>query len=99
MAMAGISSWSFSSYQLNLALEDNLPWAASNPLSMSSIKFLHPPEIKGTSACAWVFWEAEIKYSIKYLHLPKGFVQIQCLKILKATTFLPVMLETPPDLE
>lgn len=60
MAMADISSWSFSSYQLSLALEDNLPRAASNPLSMSSSKFLHPPEIKGTSACAWVFWEANI---------------------------------------
>lgn len=88
-----ISSWSFSSWQLSLALEDNLPRAASNS-SMSSSEFLHPPEIKGASACAWVFWEAEIKYSIQYLHLPKGFVQIEYLKTLKAATFLPVMLET-----
>lgn len=93
-----ISSWSFSSYQLSLALEDNLPWPASSHFSMSSSTILHPPEIKGTSACAWVFWEAEMKHSIKYLHLPKGFVQMRCLKILKVTTFLPVMLETHPDL-
>lgn len=89
-----ISSWSYSSYQLSLALEDNLPWPASSHFSMSSSTILHPPEIKGTSAWAWVFWEAEMKYSIKYLQLPKGFVQMQCLKILKVTNFLPVMLET-----